>query len=230
VKRPPRPARAVLLDFDGVVAATIEDNARAWQEAFAAHGAEIAAREYLRLEGMGPLRIAETLCDAHALPRSLAAAIVEAKEATYRRANSFRFYPGIPELIERLAAAGVRVALVTGSSAERFRRSVPADLVKHLASVTTAETAVKTKPDPAPYLDAIERCGIRADECVAVENAPLGIRSAIAAGVWCIAVASTVDAEDLAEADEIVASHELLIPRLVEICAVETAHPRRADR
>jgi beta-phosphoglucomutase len=53
-----------------------------------------------------------------------------------------------------------------------------------------------------------------------VENAPLGIRSARAAGAWCIGLTSTVGADDLREADEIVASHEQLRERLFALCAI----------
>ena len=52
----------------------------------------------------------------------------------------------------------------------------------------TAFDVTRGKPDPEPYLKAWERSGFRKDECMVVENAPLGVRSGKAAGLFVAAV------------------------------------------
>lgn len=56
------------------------------------------------------------------------------------------------------------------------------------------------KPHPEPYLIALRRAGVAADEAIVVENAPLGVRSAVAAGISTIAVNTGVlDSKVLAD-------------------------------
>ena len=67
------------------------------------------------------------------------------------------------------------------------------------------------KPDPDPYLTALRRSGFAAEECMVLENAPLGIRSARAAGLLTLAITTTLLADYLTEANVVISSyHELL--------------------
>ena len=47
---------------------------------------------------------------------------------------------------------------------------------------------IKGKPDPEPYLKAWERSGLTKEQCIVIENAPLGVRSGKAAGLTVYAV------------------------------------------
>ena len=68
----------------------------------------------------------------------------------------------------------------------------------------TAFDVVKGKPDPEPYLKAWERSGLTKEQCVVVENAPLGVRSGKAAGLTVYAVNTGIlTREDLAQADQV---------------------------
>jgi beta-phosphoglucomutase len=62
----------------------------------------------------------------------------------------------------------------------------------------------KGKPEPEPYIKGIERLNLSSEECIAIENAPLGIASAKSAGLYCIGVCSTMTPEFLHAADELV--------------------------
>jgi beta-phosphoglucomutase len=73
--------------------------------------------------------------------------------------------------------------------------------------IVTGDDTDKGKPDPDPYLKGIRKLGLNRLDCVVVENAPLGIRSAKEAGVdYVIAVTTTLDASYLQEADDIMES------------------------
>jgi beta-phosphoglucomutase-like phosphatase (HAD superfamily) len=68
----------------------------------------------------------------------------------------------------------------------------------------TAFDVTNGKPDPEPYLKAWERSGLKKEECVVIENAPLGIRSGKAAGLMVYAVNTGIlTREDLAQADQV---------------------------
>jgi beta-phosphoglucomutase-like phosphatase (HAD superfamily) len=68
-------------------------------------------------------------------------------------------------------------------------------------AVVTAEDVERRKPDPALFLKAAERLGVAPAECTVVEDAVNGIAAAKAAGMRCVAVASTFSAELLVQAD-----------------------------
>ena len=76
--------------------------------------------------------------------------------------------------------------------------------LKLFNTIVTGDQVTFSKPHPEPYLSAAARLGFEPQLCIAVENSPLGVRSAKAAGTHCVAVASTVSQEVLSMADEIV--------------------------
>ena len=81
----------------------------------------------------------------------------------------------------------------------------------------TAFDVVKGKPDPEPYLKAWERSGLAKEQCVVIENAPLGVRSAKAAGLTVYAVNTGIlTREDLlqAGADKVFDSMQELLEEL----------------
>lgn len=196
---------AILFDFDGVLAQTMEDNFSAWQQAFAAHDIVIQDRiEYFLLEGMNPQGIAEHFLRKHRRDLQLAKAIAQGKDQLYLARHDFKLYDGAVPLLSRLQEKGLALGLVTGASAKRIENTLAASL-RNLFSVTvTGDDVGHCKPDPQPYQRAAEKLNCRAGECLVVENAPLGISSAKQAGMDCVAVCSTLAKSYLRDADFVV--------------------------
>jgi sugar-phosphatase len=69
----------------------------------------------------------------------------------------------------------------------------------------TADDVQKGKPDPTPYLKGAALLGFDPEECLAIEDAPAGVKSARAAGIKVIGLTSTFPANALQEADAIIA-------------------------
>jgi HAD superfamily hydrolase (TIGR01509 family) len=67
------------------------------------------------------------------------------------------------------------------------------------------------KPDPEPYLKAIGMLGVKKENCLVIENAPLGVDSAKNADLCCVAVSTYVDPEKLKRADRIFTEHNTLM-------------------
>ena len=84
--------KAVIFDFDGVIADTMGDNYRAWQLAFAPYGFELESSEYYQMEGMGRFQIAEHVIEKYNLDPSIKKEVVEAKELNYKNHNTFKIY------------------------------------------------------------------------------------------------------------------------------------------
>jgi mannitol-1-/sugar-/sorbitol-6-phosphatase len=70
--------------------------------------------------------------------------------------------------------------------------------------MVTADDVTNGKPDPEPYLKGAEGLGVMPKECLVIEDAPAGIRSAHAGGMKVLGLASTYDASRLTEADAVV--------------------------
>lgn len=101
--------------------------------------------------------------------------------------------PGAKELLAAVRKAGVPNALVT-MSWTRFAHAVVGALPPGTFEVViTGDEVSNGKPHPEPYLTAAARLGVRAKDCVAIEDSPTGVRSAVAAGCRTFAVPNVVD-------------------------------------
>ncbi len=136
--------------------------------------------------------------------------MVEQKRELYRKlaAGHIQMYPGVKNTMDLLRDNGIKLALVSGSN--RISVTKVLDEIgmtgKFDAVVTGADTE-RGKPYPDPYLKRMNMLGIPGENSVVVENAPLGIKSAKAAGVdYVIAVTTTLPESYLREADDIMPS------------------------
>ena len=213
-----RTLRALVLDADGVLVRSMERNAEAYQKALAPLGIEISEDEVFENEG----RRSRDLIDVVARSHGRVLAPDELDELAHRHQQIFvsfgrmPLYPGVERFLRSLRRSGPRLALVTGNWRENVTRTF-GELTALFDAIVTAEDVAKTKPDPEPYRTAVAKLGLTGDGVVAVENAPLGIRSAKAAGLVVIAIASTNPADRLGEADAVVARLSHVLPTLRDI-------------
>jgi HAD superfamily hydrolase (TIGR01509 family) len=100
--------------------------------------------------------------------------------------------PGAVELLEVVGSAGVPCALVT-MSYERFVAPILAQLpAETFRVVVTGDRVTQGKPHPEPYLTAAAALGLRASDCLAIEDSNTGARSAEAAGCLVLVVENHV--------------------------------------
>ncbi|WP_404379715.1 HAD-IA family hydrolase [Caenispirillum salinarum] len=195
---PPLVAKALLLDFDGVLFDTTASVDLFWRR-FAEDAGLPAERVLADVHGR---REVDTI-------RALAPDRVTSDSAYYRDR------PILPEEIEWAREYAGAVDLLRTLPPERFaivtsgHRALLTARLAHfgleLPTVTvTADDVSDGKPSPAPYLLAAERLGVDAARAVVIEDAPPGIRAGKAAGARVIAVATTHAPEELGEADRIV--------------------------
>ncbi|MDO8602207.1 MAG: HAD family phosphatase [bacterium] len=201
--------KGILFDFDGVLAQSMEDHAAAWIAAIASFGGTVTFDDYMPLEGSKLTEVANVLWEKSGLPGWCdPAAVSRAKEEYYLRNHHFRFYPGVESFIDILNGKGVAIAIVTASLSSNLQATVPAEFLKKFRAVVTGDQVPRGKPFPDPYLVGAEHLGLLASQCIVVENSPLGVAAAKAAGAYCIGITSTVSAEILKEADLIIPSFE----------------------
>lgn len=208
------PLRAVVFDVDGVLVQSMERHHEAYQKAFALLGVHIEQHEVFANEGRRSREVIESLAQERGLGLSADRMdeMNRTKQQTFLGFGPLPLYPGVPELIEKLHGAGLRVSAVTGTNRQNVDNHL-GDLTRRFDAIVTADDVKRTKPDPEPYLSALEKLGLRAEEAIVVENATLGIRAAKAAGIRVIGVASTLTPQELHEAD-------VVVPKVADVWGV----------
>jgi HAD superfamily hydrolase (TIGR01509 family) len=193
----------VIFDFDGTIGITMEDNYQAWSKTFDQFNVSLSREEYFLMEGMNARTVAETILKKNNIDPGLAVKIAQLKEQYYLEDNSFEFYPGVLELINALRGR-FRLGLVSGAGTERMRNTVTGEFLENFEVVITGDAVENSKPNPECYLLAAKILSVPPQECLAVENSPLGIESAKRACMDCVAVCSTLDRKHLGRADFVV--------------------------
>lgn len=98
--------------------------------------------------------------------------------------------PGALSLLRQLKEQGLKILIVTGSGQRSLLDKLNVDYpdIFRRELMVTAFDVMRGKPDPEPYLMGLQKGELHPDECIVVENAPLGVRAAKAAGIFTIAV------------------------------------------
>lgn len=197
---------AALFDLDGVLIDSMRYHVQAWQEIFASYGITIHPREILQREGEKAGKTAFLLARKNGLhwtQEDLEEA-VKAKRKIYQQQAPKGLRPVARNAVEACRKAGLKTAIVTGSVRYNLEAVLSDQELALFDTIVTADAVKLGKPDPEPYLKAAERLGLPPAQCLVVENAPLGIHSAKAAGMTCVAIETTLPREDLVEADRII--------------------------
>jgi HAD superfamily hydrolase (TIGR01509 family) len=125
--------------------------------------------------------------------------------------------PGARELLESLVVQGVPCALVT-MSWESLASAVVSNLPNgSFAAVVTCDVVQHGKPHPEPYVVAARLLGVDPGSCVAIEDSPPGVASAVAAGIPTIAVPHHVEVPETAGAVQIKTLAGLTPPDLLRL-------------
>lgn len=217
------PLRAIVFDFDGVIADTEPLHLAAFQDALAGSGLTLGAddyyRRYLGYDDAGALRAigrdqGRPLGDSAV--RRLAAAKARRFEARVRGGNVL--FPGAAACIERLSAAAP-LGIASGAlHAEIDSILRAARLRQRFEAIVAADDVSRSKPAPDTYQRAVELLGAGAAPaaCAAIEDSAWGIEAAHAAGLPCVAVTHSFPADALAAADVVLGGLDELQPALLQ--------------
>jgi beta-phosphoglucomutase len=204
VRFPTCPSRAIVFDMDGVVLDSMPTHLLTWQRTLAPLGIELGADDLYLLEGIPTEPTAQRLTErflGRACSDEEAHRLAEAKRALFRQIFKPALVPGVGPLLHDLCGRGYRLGLVTGSARSLIDESLfPTGIADLFETIVTGDQVSQGKPDPEPYRTTAARLELSPAECLAVENAPLGIQSAKAAGMMCVALQTTLPAEQLSAA------------------------------
>ena len=184
---------AILFDMDGVLYDSMPNHSKAWSQAMERFGMHMTPHDVYLNEGATGH---DTVVRISLRDRGYEASEQEIddiygyKAELFRSMPEARVMPGSQEVFRRAAAAGLKILIVTGSGQKNLIERVQKDFEGYITRdrMVTAFEVKRGKPYPDPYLKGLEIAGVPASEAVVVENAPLGIRAAVAAGIDTIAV------------------------------------------
>ena len=199
--------------MDGVIVDSIPTHVIAWLHVFRLHGVDLDPMWPRLREGEKAQESCARFCRQLGLPDDAESCrrMVEEKRRHFRSLPSPGLQPGFVELLPKLLARGVPVAVVTGSTRDNLEHMLAPEMLAAFEAIVCAEDCRKGKPDPEPYRVAARRLDRPAAECLVVENAPLGIQSARAAGCHVLALTTTLPAEVLHEADEVCSRYDRVL-------------------
>jgi HAD superfamily hydrolase (TIGR01509 family) len=182
-------AEAILWDNDGVLVDTEHLYFQATQRVLASAGVSLTEQQYIDhflVEGRG----AWHLLEERGAGADEIARLREERNELYGRllCQGPRVIPGIAETLAALRGRYV-MGVVTSSRKDHFDLiHEHTGLLQYFDFVLTANDYPRVKPYPDPYLAAVERIGVGADACIAIEDSERGLEAATLAGVRCIVV------------------------------------------
>lgn len=213
--------RAVFFDMDGVLYDSMPAHAKAWVEALKAEGVSFSEYQAYLNEG----RTGHGTIDDVFVKQKGREATEEEKQRIYKhkseifdRQGEAERIDGIEDVMDFVRRAGWLAYLVTGSGQpsllERLEHSFPGMFVQE--RMVTAFDVKYGKPHPEPYLMALKKSGLNPWEVFVVENAPLGVKSAKAAGLFVFAVNTGIlHREDLYKAGT-----DVVLDNMIELVSV----------
>lgn len=222
--------RAVVFDFDGVIANSEPLHFRAYRDVLADRGVTLAESayydNYLGYDDVGAFRAIAADASLVLTDRDIADLVARkaVRLEALEKAGSVLF-PGAREAILRMAGAGP-IAIASGALKAEIMRVLDHESLRALVPiVVSAEDTPTSKPDPAPYLLAVELLrvttpSLQPSECVAIEDSRWGLQSARTAGLRTVAITHTYPASALADAADVVITHlDMFTPVLLEALA-----------
>ena len=178
--------------MDGVLFDSMPNHAYAWSHAMTEYGLQMTPEEVYMNEGRTGSSTINLLAqrfwgrDATEEEKQL---IYEAKSRVFNTLPEAKPMPGALETLQAVKAKGLRIVLVTGSAQtsllEKLEKYYPGFFRPDL--MVTGFDVKLGKPYPEPYLKGLRKAGIRPEEGIVVENAPLGVQAGHAAGIFTIA-------------------------------------------
>jgi len=213
-------SKAVIFDMDGVIVDSMPYHYIAWYEALRPYGIRVTAYDAYTREGE---MWQKTLADLFGreglrLDKNIMKDIFDSRQKVFKKYFKRHIFKGAFEFISCLKGKGYALGLVTGTPLSEVKKILPKKELSTFGAAVTGAMVKKGKTHPEPYLTAAKLLKVRAKDCAVIENAPLGIRAAKAAGMKCFAVTTSLPGQYLKGADIIVDKLEDVMTKISPVC------------
>jgi HAD superfamily hydrolase (TIGR01509 family) len=204
--------KIALFDMDGVIVDSMPYHFISWFEVLKQYNVRIKPMVIFEMEGAKWDKVIKLAFKQSGISlfQQATQKICQEREKIFNQYFKRYIFIGIPEFIKSLKNKDVLVGLVTGSSLKEVQKMLPEDIYKLFDTIVTGDRVKRGKPHPDPYLAAARNLKALSKECIVIENAPYGIKSAKAAKMYCCAIATGLSRDFLSEADVIFDTHREL--------------------
>ncbi len=181
--------KSIFWDNDGILVDTEMLYYRASREVFAKIGVELTIEMYIQnflIRSKGMWHLAEK----KGLSHDQITALRNERNSIYGSllSEELRIIAGVKETLNELSGK-YKMGVVTSSRGDHFKIiHEKSGLMKYFDFVITSDDYKEPKPDPEPYLMAVEKSGFKKEECAAVEDSERGLKAALAAGIKCYVI------------------------------------------
>ena len=223
--------RAVIFDFDGVIADSEILHLRAFNRTMSAYGIEISKEEYFRdYLGLTDRDLLETLNkEKHLnLNQKQVEQLLEGKKQAFETLaqNECKIIEGVGEFLQMLKDNSIQMAICSGALLPEIEMILKANQLRDFFDViVSAEQIKRGKPYPDGFELTLKKLNIKSEskirpcECIVIEDSHWGLQAAKAAGMHTVAVTNSYDAQQLALAEKIVARlSDLTMNDLQQLC------------
>lgn len=201
--KPAFPFAAVLFDMDGVIIDNAGLHVAVWGEFARTHGLNPSEADLQATSGRRGVDVIATMFGGQISDDEIAQRATE-REILFRQRSAgvpAQAVAGAREFLEALERHGIPRVLAT--SADKTNVGLVLSrlgLLTAFDAIVSAEDVRNGKPHPEVYLKAAQRAGVAAERCLVVEDALTGVRSAKAAGAFCLGLMTSQSGEALKEA------------------------------
>jgi HAD superfamily hydrolase (TIGR01509 family) len=181
---------AVVLDFDGLMAESESLGYKVWRAFLAEHDAEITDEEYASLigtEGPSSARLVLGYTGIDCSVEEILEYHRNHRAEVFRREGKAN--PGLYELLDELKDRGLKLAVASNSRRDYIESNLEVLGVREMfACVRALDDVALGKPAPDVFLAAAAGLGVDPQSCLAAEDSPIGMTSALAAGMRVVVV------------------------------------------
>lgn len=212
--------KAVLIDMDGVLYDSMKNHTQSWFKTMQSVGINSTKDEFYMYEGRTGASTINLLFEREMGRKATEKEkkeIYKIKTENFCRLPQAQPMPGAFDFLQNVKSKGLIPVLVTGSGQASLLEKLNHDYKGIFTPeyMITAFDVKHGKPNPEPYLTGLRKAGALPGEAIVIENAPLGVESGAAAGIFTIAV-NTGPLPDKILFD---AGADLLFPTMAELAA-----------
>lgn len=211
--------KSVLFDMDGVLFDSMPYHADAWHKTMTHHGLNLSREEAYLHEGRTGASTINIVCKrerGYEASEDEIKTIYAEKSEEFNKNPEVQRMPGALEVLTKIKQDGLFSMVVTGSGQHslinRLNTNFPGIFTPEL--MVTAFDVKYGKPKPEPYLMALKKGNLKANEAIVIENAPLGVEAGHAAGIFTVAV----NTGPLDDKVLLTAGADLLFPSMQAFC------------
>ncbi len=207
--------KGLIFDVDGVLMDSMPYHADAWVQAFGEVGIHITNMDIYEIEGSNHKGVVDLIFQKAGMEPDTSdyEVFLIKKRENFLRNNRAEPFKGMQMCLKALKKK-YKLAVASGADRTIVNALMGQFYPGIFEAIVSGEDVTRGKPDPEPYLKAALKLGLEPEECMVIENAPLGIKSAKMAGIYCVAVPTYLPKEKLMGADMVLTDHAELIAYL----------------